>query len=266
MLMLVIALTAILVGRSDAEPQATLSVEAQSDANSSLGVRVKEQPGYTITDQVLSATQGKVELKPNRAGHDGQGTVNYNVTPRAQGGKVTWNAQTHEKVEGKDAVKMVQAPYFPAMPVPPMPMVPPGFPPQMKMEFPIPPMPFQPPAPMYFPAMPPMPPMPSMPTPPGFPEIPPIPTPPPMPQMPAMPSFPPSMTVPQMPQMAMPNYPVIPDTARGITSSTSEGEVDYHPSADGRSKGLSWSSKSESSTNVTWPPKAEKKSGKAKTK
>ncbi len=246
--LMILMLTVVFMGRGETQPQATLSVDNPSDTNSTLRVRVKEQPGYAISGQVMTATQGKVQLKPTRDGHEGQGTIQYQVNPHDQGGKVMWNAQTNEKVEGKDAARMIQYPPFPVAFPTPMPIPQPTFPPQMKIEFPIPPAPVQPFAPVYFPPMPLPPPMPSMPA------LLPVPMAPPMPSMPVPPPM------PVIPPFAMPQYPVIPDTARGISSSTSEGEVDYHSSKDGRSKGVSWSSKSESSTSLKWPPLSKDKS------
>lgn len=237
-------LTVILIGVSDAQPQASLSVEIHPDATPTLAARVSAHEGYAVASETHQPTGTAIHFKPVRPGHTGEGKLNYQVTPKAGGGKVAWNSRSKEAFQGAGSVQALpfQPPLMPPMPpLPPLPPMPPMPAPPMGFTFPIPPMPGQPPVI------------------PGFPQG---------TMAPPQGAWMPPVMPPAFPQMVppMPGQPMIPESAQTVSESTGEGMVDYQKSANGSGHSLSWSSSSSTSTRSTWPPSATGVTGKGKTK
>lgn len=204
------------VGPGFAQTQANVSVQIDPKTSPSAVVQVIPQPGYATQSEVHSATGGHARLAPTQPGHEGKGEIDYRKETTRDGGRVHWDARTHETSKNGAAPSL-----FPPVPQYFTPPPPPGFPPPLKMEFPVPPGFGQMPSGFQ------------MSPPPGFP------TPPPMP-------FPVPFVAPFPPQF--------PAGAHTISSSTGEGDIEYYQRDNG--SGTSWSSKSSSSFQSTWPPKA----------
>ena len=244
-LVLAFLLTVILIGASDAQPQtqATLSIGIHPDATPSLSARVSANEGYAVASETHQPTGTTIQFRPVRPGHAGEGRLNYQVTPKTDGGKVAWNSHSKETTKGPATVTAnpFQPPVAPTVPpLPPFPPMPPIPAPPMEFTFPIPPMPGQPPMVPTFPQG-------TMTHPQGMwmpPVLPPV-----FPKM-----------VPPFPQ------PPFPETAQSVSESTGEGMVNYQKSADGSGHSMSWSSSSTSSTSTTWPPSNTGTTGKGKKK